>query len=144
MKLEISVNFDFGKLAGNVEKLTQDYVEGFARNSEKISKEIIDSGKLAPLKPSTVRWRKQEGHPTSPPLKKSGELYNSIKAEGNVLSLKKYGKYHNDGKVPTTVARPFISGVGITDIKNREKFDKKFMQDLRKALRSNVKVASIG
>ena len=144
MKIDISINFDFGQLANKTPDIINDYVEEFAKDSEKISKEVIDSGKLAKLKPATVKWRKQEGHPTSPPLKASGKSYNSIKAEGNTLSLKKYGKYHNDGKVPTTVARPFIAGVGVSDIKTRQKIDKKFVENVKKALRSDVKVASLG
>ena len=143
MEIKVSVNFDFGKLSDKLESITNDYLEDFAKNSEKISKEVIDSGKLAKLKPATVKWRKQEGYPTSPPLKASGKLYNSIKAKGNTLSLKQYGKYHNDGEVPTTVARPFIAGVGISDIKTRQKLDKKFIKDIKKTLKSDVKVVSL-
>lgn len=144
MKLEISVNFDFGELAGKTKNIIDDYLEEFAKNSEQISKEVIDSGKLAKLKPATERWRRSEGYPISPPLKASGTLYNSIKAKGNTLSMRKYGKYHNDGTVPTTVARPFIAGIGVSNIKSRQKLDKKFMQDIQKALRSNKKVVSLG
>ena len=111
MKLEVSVNFDFGKLAGKTKNIIDDYLEEFAKNSEQISKEVIDSGKLAKLKPATERWRRSEGYPISPPLKASGTLYKSIKAKGNTLSMRKYGKHNNDGTVPTTVARPFIAGV---------------------------------
>ena len=143
MEIEVSVNFDFGRLGDKTKDIIDDYVEEFAKNSEKISKEVIDSGKLAPLKTSTKNWRRSEGYPTAPPLKASGKLYNSIKAEGNVVSMEKYGKHHNDGTVPTTVARPFIAGVGISDIKNREKLDKKFMQDVNKALRIKEKVVSL-
>ena len=144
MKIDISINFDFGRLSRKFDNIIDDYTSQYAQDSEKISKAVIDSGKLAKLKPSTVKWRKQEGHPTRPPLKASGKLYNSIKAEGNTLSLKKYGKYHNDGEVPTTVARPFIAGVGISNIKARQKIDKKFMENVNKALRSKVRVVSLG
>ena len=144
MKLEISVNFDFGELAGKTKNIIDDYLEEFAKNSEQISKEVIDSGKLAKLKPATERWRRSKGYPISPPLKASGTLYNSIKAKGNTLSMRKYGKHHNDGTVPTTVARPFIAGIGVSNIKSRQKLDKKFMQDIQKALRSNKKVVSLG
>lgn len=140
MKINISINFDFGQLANKTPDIINDYVEEFAKDSEKISKEVIDSGKLAKLKPSTVKWRKQKGYPTSPPLKATGKLYNSIKAEKNVLKVIQYGKWHNDGKVPTTVAREFIT----TTAENKQKLDKKFMENVNKALRSKVDVASLG
>lgn len=140
MKLKISVNFDFGQLAGNMDNLISNYTSGYAKDSEMGSKAMIDSGKLTPIKKSTKTWRKSQGYPTSPPLKASGKLYNSIKSEGNTLKVIQYGKWHNDGKVLTTVAREFIT----TTAKNKAKLDKKFMQDLRKALRSNKKVVSLG
>lgn len=135
MNIKITTNFSFGKLAGQIQKITGNFVEKVALNSEKVSKANIDSGRLAPLKESTKKWRKREGFPVSPPLKASGKMYDSIKAEGNKLSLLRYGKYHNDGKVPTTVARPFISGLSITDIKEVDKMNKKLIQDINKALK---------
>jgi len=140
MKIDISVNFDFGKLSGKLDNIIDDYTSQYAKDSEKGSKAVIDSGKLAKLKPSTVKWRKQKGYPTSPPLKATGKLYNSIKAEKNVLKVIQYGKWHNDGKVPTTVAREFIT----TTAENKQKLDKKFMENVNKALRSKVDVASLG
>ena len=140
MKIDISVNFDFGKLSGKLDNIIDDYTSQYAKDSEKGSKAVIDNGKLAKLKPSTVKWRKQKGYPISPPLKATGKLYNSIKAEKNVLKVIQYGKWHNDGKVPTTVAREFIT----TTAENKQKLDKKFMENVNKALRSKVKVASLG
>ena len=114
MKLKLSVNFSFGNLSRRLNKITKEYVEDFAKSSEVISKKTIDSGKLKSIKQSTKRWRKSEGYPTNPPLKASGTLYNSIKASGNKLEIIQYGKWHNDGEVPTTSARPFISGLSIS------------------------------
>ena len=140
MKLEVSVNFDFNQLSSKINDLIKDYTSGFAKDSEQGSKAVIDSGKLTPLKQSTKRWRKSRGYPTDPPLKASGKLYKSIKAKDNTLQVIQYGKWHNDGKVPTTGAREFIT----TTAQNKQKLDKKFMQDIQKALRSNKKVVSLG
>jgi len=139
MKLKVSVNFDFGQLSSTLNNLINDYTSGYAKDSEIGSKAVIDSGKLAPIKASTKEWRKSKGYPTSPPLKASGKLYNSIKSDGNTLKVIQYGKWHHDGEVPTTVAREFIT----TTTKNKEKLDKKFMDDVKKALRSNKKVVSL-
>ena len=140
MKIDISINFDFGKLSGKLDNIIDDYTSQYAKDSEKGSKAVIDSGKLAKLEPSTVKWRRYKGYPASPPLKATGKLYSSIKAEKNTLKVIQYGKWHNDGKVPTTVAREFIT----TTPQNKQKLDKKFMENVNKALRSKVRVASLG
>ncbi len=135
MDIKITTNFSFSKLLSEIKSIKKDFAKQFAKNAEKVSKANIDSGQLAPLKESTKKWRKREGFPTSPPLKASGKMYDSIKAEDNKLSVLKYGKYHNDGKVPTTVARPFISGLSITNIEEVDKMKKKLVQDINKALK---------
>tara|TARA_R100001082_G_scaffold101951_1_gene71733 strand:- start:801 stop:1223 length:423 start_codon:yes stop_codon:yes gene_type:complete len=140
MKIDISVNFDFGKLSGKLDNIIEEYTSEFAKDSEKGSKAVIDSGKLPKLENSTKKWRKSKGYPTSPPLKATGKLYNSIKAEKNALKVIQYGKWHNDGEVPTTVARKFIT----TTPENKQRIDKKFMENVNKALRSKVRVASLG
>ena len=144
MKLKLSVNFSFGNLSRRLNKITKDYVEDFAKSSEVISKKTIDSGKLKSIKQSTKRWRKSEGHPTSPPLKASGTLYNSIKARDNKLEIIQYGKWHNDGKVPTTSARPFISGLSITNIKERQQLYKKLLESINKSMKIKERVVSLG
>ena len=85
--------------------------------------------------------------PPSPPLrtpyKDKSTPYlagSNKKAEKNALKVIQYGKWHNDGKVPTTVAREFIT----TTPENKQRIDKKFMENVNKALRSKVKVASLG
>lgn len=139
MDIKVSVNFDFGKLSDKLDDLIDDYTSGYAKDAEQGSKAVIDSGKLPKLKSSTEKWRRSKGYPTSPPLKASGKLYDSIKAEKNALKVIQYGKWHNDGKVPTTVAREFIT----TTPENKQKLDKKFMEDVNKALRIKEKVVSL-
>jgi hypothetical protein len=140
MQLKLSVNFSFGNLSRRINKITENYVEEFAKSSEKISKQTIDSGKLKKLKNSTIKLRKSKGQPESPPLKATGKLYDSIKAEGSSLNIIQYGKWHNDGAVPTTVARPFISGLSISNVPERKKLDKKLIKNINKALRIKERV----
>jgi len=139
MEVKVSVNFDFGKLSDKLDNIIDDYTSGYAKDAEQGSKAVIDSGNLPKLKESTKKWRKSKGYPTSPPLKATGKLYNSIKSEGSSLKVIQYGKWHNDGKVPTTVAREFIT----TTSKNKQKLDKKFIKDIKKTLKSDVKVVSL-
>jgi len=150
MKLEISVNFDFNKLDNKIDDLIDDYVAGYITDSAEATKDAIDKGLTPKLKNSTIEIRKRRGHPTAPPLKATGKLYRSIKQNKDSLEMVNYGVLHHNGydttpnrfmkeskKVP---ARKFIT----TTTKNKDVLDKKFTENLRKALRSNVKVASIG
>jgi len=95
----------------------------------------VDGKPLTPLRSSTLALRKAKGNNSVAPLFETGALYNSIKSKDNVLSMKGYGKEQNDGFQPPfgvfAVARPFIS----TTAKNKQKLDKQFSEDIRKALR---------
>ena len=139
MNLELSVNFDFEKLANQTNKITDDYIEEFVADVETGTKETIDSGRLKPLEQSTIKWRRSKGYPTSPPLKASGKMYNSIKAKKDSLSLLQYGYWHHSGEVKNTPQRKFIS----TRAKKKLKIDKKFVESLNKALSSNKVVVSL-
>ena len=70
------------------------------------------------------------------PLKYTGNLYNSIKAKKNVLTIEGYGGLHNDGyeiqghsKKISIPARPFIETIVGEDTKD------KFLEDLEKNLK---------
>ena len=78
MKLEISVNFDFGKLAGKTKNIIDDYTAGYAQDSEQASKDNIDAGLSPDIKQSTKKHRQRKGYPTRPPLKASGKMYNIV------------------------------------------------------------------
>jgi phage gpG-like protein len=139
MKLKVKVNFDFGKLARAIPKLVKEHTSSYAVDSAKGSKEAIDKG-LRPLGDVAKKMRKREGFPASPPLKKTGNLYKSIKQEGNKISMLGYGLLHNDGHtthpdsaIPNVriEPRPFIT----TTIKNRKKITDTFINSVKKALR---------
>ena len=140
MKLEVKVNFDFGKLANAIPELIKQYTSDYARESAEGSKSIIDSGALQPLGVVAQKMRKNEGFPVAPPLKKTGKLYKSIKQKGDKVQMLAYGLLHNDGHkthpksaIPNVdvVARPFIKPV----IKTRKKIGANFLKNIRKALR---------
>jgi phage gpG-like protein len=129
MKLRIEVNYSFGKLGRAMPKIIKEYLNEYALGTEKGSKANIDRG-LADITNATKAWRKSQGYPESPPLKASGKMYNSIKANQNKLDIIQYGKWHNDGAVPTTQARPFIS----TDDRTRNKINADFRKKTKEAL----------
>ncbi len=158
MKLEIKTNFNFGRLAEKFKNIQNDYLSDFSAGSAESTKGSIDDG-LQPLTDVTKQIRKIKGISGNTPLKATGKLYNSIKNKKNALVMEKYGIYHQEGFTPkkkplvinkkvvtgqggkpffvnntsvTVPARPFIS----IDAKNKSKLDRKFVNDLNKALRT--------
>jgi hypothetical protein len=141
MEIKVKVNFDFGKLARELPKAIKKYTSNYAKGAEEGSKNNIDNGigvdgkALTPLRSSTLALRKAKGNNSVEPLFETGALYNSIKSKDNILSMKEYGKQQNDGFQPPfgvfAVARPFIA----TTAKNKDKLDKQFSEDIKKALR---------
>ena len=75
MKLEVKVNFDFGKLANAIPEFIKQYTSDYATESAEGSKAIIDSGALQPLGVVAQKMRKNEGFPVAPPLKKTGKTF---------------------------------------------------------------------
>ena len=129
MKLRIEVNYSFGKMGKAMPKIIKEYLNEYAQGTETGSKQNIDKG-LPEIKRSTKAWRRSKGYPEAPPLKASGKMYNSIKANQNTMAILQYGKWHNDGAVPTTQARPFIE----TDDKTRNKINADFRKKTKEAL----------
>ena len=129
MKLKIKTNFDFGKLSSKMPSIINDYLSGYAQGTEVGSRQNIDSG-LADIKDATKKWRRSKGYPEYPPLKASGKMYNSIKANKNRLKILDYGQWHHEGEVPTTKARPFISST----LENEKIIDKKLNDAIEKSL----------
>ena len=144
MRLKISINFDFGKLNNQLNSVMGEYLTDYSVDSVKLSKKNIDSG-VSPktLKKSTLDWRKRKGYPSSPPLKASGKLYNSInalpakKTSKKVLSqleVVQYGWWHNIGDLPPQVPqREFIQ----LDPKTKLQLDNQLMSDMNTALHLN-------
>ena len=107
MKLEVKVNFDFGKLSRNMPKIVREYVTEYAKGTEEGSKSNIDKGIAPALKDSTKDIRKLRKVSGAKPLKATGALYNSIKSSSSKIQFLEYGQYHREGftpkKIPTKV-----------------------------------------
>lgn len=140
MDIKITTNFSFGKLSSNLDKIINQYTESFVKDSAEGTKQKIDKGVRPDIEKITKDIRTKRTQRRTPPLKASGALYKSIKQNKNNLEMLYYGIDHHKGftthpksmipnkKVP---ARPFIT----TTAKNKEKLDKKFIQDVNKALK---------
>ena len=44
MKIDISVNFDFGKLSGKLNNIIDDYTSGYAKDTVQGTRDNIDKG----------------------------------------------------------------------------------------------------
>jgi phage gpG-like protein len=141
MKLKISVGVDFGKLANEMPKLIETTLLDYAQDSAKGSKENIDKGVKPPLGQVTKDIRKGRTQPTSPPLKATGALYNSIKATNKGVEMLRYGILHEEGFMTASKsmipnkqvkARPFISPTKNGFKKIIDNFYKKSKEKLRR------------
>jgi len=103
MKLKITTNFNFGKLAREMPKIIREYKTEYAKGIEKGSKNKIDRGMLPKLEDSTKEIRKLRSISGNKPLKATGNLYNSIKSGVDVVQFLKYGQYHREGFVPEKI-----------------------------------------
>lgn len=97
MKLEVKVNFDFGKLEREMPKIIHNYLDRKIRSAERGSKENIDKGVKPELKKETIDRRKRRGITGTKPLYETGELYRSIHSTEEGLSIQRGGVWHHTG-----------------------------------------------
>ena len=140
MDIKITTNFSFNKLLSNLDKIINQYTEGFVKDSAEGTKQKIDKGVKPDIEKITKDIRTKRKQRKTPPLKASGKLYNSIKQNKNHLEMIHYGFKHEEGfttasdsMIPNkkVQARPFIT----TTAKNKEKLDKKFIESVNNALK---------
>ena len=117
MSVKIKVKYDAGKLYRNLDKIIKKTMSRYARSSVKGAKKNIDKGVKPPLAISTINIRQKKGITGTKPLYETGNLYRSIEAKKDTLTMLEYGKLHHNGfttransmipkkKVPP---RPFI------------------------------------
>tara|TARA_R110002012_G_C11223000_1_gene562943 strand:+ start:75 stop:494 length:420 start_codon:yes stop_codon:yes gene_type:complete len=137
MKIKVSVNFDFAKLSSKINDIINDYTFGYAKDSvqgtrNNIDKGIGTDGNKLQLGEKSYRSGQQA-------LYNTGNMYKSLKSSGNTLTINRYGYGHNEGNF--TIVKPPVSGTNVknfigTTENNKQKIDKKFMEDVNKALRS--------
>ena len=140
MKVKVSVSYNAGKLASQMPKIVEKYMQRYAKSAEKGSKEAIDKGLSPYLKDSTLKIRKNRKITETKPLYETGNLYRSIKGTSEGLQMLNYGLLHHKGfttdpksMIPNKIvpAREFIgaSKKEILSVFN------KFRKDIRKAFK---------
>ena len=132
MKIKVLTTFSFNKLAKQMPNVINDYLSGYAKDTVKGTRSNIDRGIGADGK--RLKLGKTSYRAGEQALFNTGEMYNSLKSGKNTLTIKKYGYDHNQGNFPTvsgTNVRNFIS----TTEENKQRIDKKFFQDVNKALK---------
>ena len=98
MKFSITSTFDFDKLLKNWNKEVNPKVSSLsAKDTAKQWKANIDKGLKPKLKQSTLDIRKKNNISGDLPLKATGKLYNSIKADNNKIKYESYGLEHQKG-----------------------------------------------
>ena len=112
IKIKITRNFDFNKLASKINAIMDAQPQKIAKESAKSIKARILQGLKPPLKQSTMRIRKMAitkgGNKRGPvsganPLMATGALYRSIRDTKEGLKMLKYGKYHHEGFTPEKI-----------------------------------------
>ena len=137
MKVKVSVSYNAGKLASQMPKIVEKYMQRYGRRAEKGSKEAIDKGLKPPLAQFTIEHRKNKGQGGSKPLFATGNLYRSIKGTSEGLQMLAYGlKHHKGYKNPVknwrdVPARPFIQ---VSEKEILSAFNK-FRKDIRGAFK---------
>ena len=125
MEVKTKVDFSFSKLASALPKIIEKTMSRYARSSAKGAKKNIDRGvkTIIPhnegsgLRTSTLNIRQKKGITGTKPLFETGNLYRSIKAKGDTLTMVEYGKLQHDGFITRAssmvpkkkvLPRPFI------------------------------------
>ena len=117
MQAKIKITYNAAKLASQLPKIISKTASRYARLSVKGAKKNIDRGVKPPLKQSTLNIRHNRGITGTKPLYETGNLYRSIQAKGDTLSMNSYGFKHHKGfttgaksMIPNkkVFARPFI------------------------------------
>ena len=161
-QVRVFVDFDFGKLAKRVNRMTDTLLVGLSRSFAKGSKEAIKNKDFEnkTLEDSTLYVRKKGLSPRhrvpfrgKNPLRHSGTLFKSIKVKGGkekvngknkkvrFLEMAHYGKYHIEGY--TVGSNKFADRMNFTGEKvparNFLKADKKIGRKAFVDFRHNIK-----
>ncbi len=98
MKITITSDFDLQKLIDNFDsKINPKISELTAKDTAKQWKANIDNRVKPPLRNSTLNIRKENNISGDLPLKATGKLYNSIRADKNQVKYEGYGDDHQKG-----------------------------------------------
>ena len=138
MKVKTTISYNAAKLASELPKIIEKYMQRYARSAEKGSKENIDKGLKPPLTDTTIALRRARGQGGTKPLFATGNFYRSIKGTSEGLKMLKYGYKHQKGfknpeplKYRDVPARPFIGAIKKETLTAFNKFKK----DMRRAFK---------
>ena len=132
MKIKVLTTFSFNKLAKQMPNIINEYLNGYAKDTVKGTRSNIDRGIGADGK--RLKLGKTSYRAGEQALFNTGEMYNSLKSGKNTLTIKKYGYGHNQGDFPTVSGTNVRNFIGTTK-ENKQRIDKKFFQDVNKALK---------
>ena len=115
MEVKTKVTFSFAKLVRNLPRILEKTASRYARSSAKGARKNIDKGVMTAtphsegsgLRQSTLNIRHNRGITGTKPLYETGNLYRSIKAQGDKLTMNSYGILHHRGF--TTRANSVVS-----------------------------------
>lgn len=156
MKLEMTVNFDFGKLADNLDNLLGNYAHRVSVSSADRAKEAIDSGKFEPLAESTreIRVKGTKHRPKTnsfKPLVHTGAFRDSIKGTKDGVEMLSYGAKHikahktpPNSMIPNAdvPARNFLSVAMKLASKDTSKLTKNLIKAMRNAMHLSTPIKS--
>ena len=132
MKIKVLTTFSFNKLAKKMPNIINDYLSGYAKDTVKGTRNNIDRGIGADGE--RLKLGKKSYRAGEKALFNTGEMYNSLKSGKGTLTIKEYGYGHNQGKFPTVDGTNVRNFIGTTE-ENKQRIDKKFIQDVNKALK---------
>jgi|LULU01.1.fsa_nt_gb hypothetical protein len=136
MKLKITTNFSFDKLANKTNGIVKKYIKDYATNSALGTKLNINNSKDVNGKPLTLDRKSYRAN--QKPLVRTGKFLKSIEVRGEKLTMLKYGKKHSFGEwdhlLKGTYTANFI-GIADNNLNIKENIDKEFAKNINKALK---------
>ena len=158
MKISITSNFSFKKLASQIKSIIEEQSEVSMEGTATAMKNRLRKGLSPSLKPSTLKVRKLRGIVGGKPLVATGNLLNSIRGTKDGVKMSEYGQYQHEGFTPKKIpvfkpksdiywfkenkggvsvpARPFI----FPDEKSMVRANNVLLEMINKSLKSSPKV----
>jgi len=146
--ISIKTNFSFLKAFNKMEEIEKGVIGELSEIVVESAAKTINSGKLKPLSPFTIKSRKRgrgwggvKVPPTNDitPLRHTGTLVKSLKVVRNGFQMADYGFRHQQGKgVPKREFLPFTKDMGryTPEVKIlHEKVTNRYTERIRKAMK---------
>tara|TARA_R100001086_G_scaffold221325_1_gene138427 strand:- start:1081 stop:1527 length:447 start_codon:yes stop_codon:yes gene_type:complete len=143
-RIELKKTFNAGKLAKELPKIINNFVEKYSVKAAENTRKAIMKGVSPNITETTTNIRKKRGQPVSKPLFASGNLFRSIKSKkknkGASIEMNRYGIEHHRGFV--TSSRSMIPNKTVPErpfITPSKKFEGFLLRDLRNAIKKAFK-----